>query len=428
MAETSSASSFLLGNYARFNLTIVRGRGSRVWDDEGKEYLDFGAGIAVCSLGHVHPALTEALVDQAGELLHCSNLYRSPAQEHYARALSEQVVGHPGKSVFVNSGAEANETLLKFARRFGVLSPQSDGTPRYGILTFLQSFHGRTFGGISATGQAKIHDGFGPLLPGFSHLPYNNPGALEAAVDANTVAILLEPVQGEGGIHVATQEFLKTASALAERHNLLLLFDEVQCGFGRIGNLAGWRALVDDEAATCLVPHGVAWAKGMAGGYPVGAAWISDQMVTTASGPIPASSILGPGTHGTTYGGGPVACAVAQAVLDTILKEKLEDHATSMGERAIAGINRIQSPGIEDVRGMGLMLGIVLNEEPFTPLLGEGESPSLHLVKALMKSGLLTVPAGPDVVRWLPPLNVTPAEIDEAILLLEKTLAHLLST
>ena len=143
---------------------------------------------------------------------------------------------------------------------------------------------------------------------------------------------------------------------------------------------------------------------------------------------MPASSILGPGTHGTTYGGGPVACAVAQAVLDTILKEKLEDHATSMGERAIAGINRIQSPGIEDVRGMGLMLGIVLNEEPFTPLLGEGESPSLHLVKALMKSGLLTVPAGPDVVRWLPPLNVTPAEIDEAILLLEKTLAHLLST
>ena len=164
MAETSSASSFLLGNYARFDLTIVRGRGSRVWDDEGKEYLDFGAGIAVCSLGHVHPALTEALVDQAGELLHCSNLYRSPAQERYARALSEQVVGHPGKSVFVNSGAEANETLLKFARRFGVLSPQSDGTPRYGILTFLQSFHGRTFGGISATGQAKIHDGFGPLL------------------------------------------------------------------------------------------------------------------------------------------------------------------------------------------------------------------------------------------------------------------------
>lgn len=425
MAKNSPNSSYLLGNYARFDISIVRGRGSRVWDDKGKEYLDFGAGIAVCSLGHVHPAITDALVHQAGELLHCSNLYRSPAQEKYARALSCEVVGHPGKSVFVNSGAEANETLIKLARRFGTLSPREDGSPRFGILTFQRSFHGRTFAGISATGQSKIHDGFGPLVPGFSHLPYNDIAALEAAVDANTAAILLEPIQGEGGIHVATPDFLRAASALAEKHNLLLLIDEVQCGFGRIGNLAGWRAILDPDTAEGFLPHGVAWAKGMGGGYPVGAAWIGNQPVMTTNGPVPASDILGPGTHGSTYGGGPAACAVAQAVLDTIVTEKLDEHAAEMGNRIIQQVSSLSSPGIREIRGMGLMLGIVLDEQAFEPLLGKGETASLELVKALMNEGLLTVPAGTDVVRWLPPLNVSASEIDEAVSILGKTLARL---
>ena len=422
MAKTSPDSTFLLENYARFDVAIVRGRGSRAWDDTGKEYLDFGAGIAVCSLGHVHPAITEALVHQAGELLHCSNLYRSPGQETYARALSDKVVGHPGKSVFVNSGAEANETLIKLARRFGNLAPAGDGSPRFGILSFQRSFHGRTFAGISATGQAKIHSGFGPLLPGFTHLPYNDIDALEAGVDANTVAILLEPVQGEGGIHVATPEFLLKAAHLAREHNLLLLIDEVQCGFGRLGHLAGWRAILDQEHDADFLPHGVSWAKGMGGGYPVGAAWIGNQAVMTDNGPLPASSILGPGSHGTTYGGGPVACAVAQAVLDTIIEQQLDEHSTAMGAHTLQQLSSLDSPVVREVRGMGLMLGIVLDETAFAPLCGAGETPSLFLVKALMQQGLLSVPAGADVVRWLPPLNVTKAEIDEAVTILGSTL------
>jgi len=424
MASSSDSNSFLLGNYARFDLTLTHGQGSRVWDTDGREYLDFGAGIAVCSLGHAHPGITRAITEQAGKLLHCSNLYGSPGQETLAEALSEQVVGYPGKSVFVNSGAEANETLIKLARRFGVLSPQADGTPRHGILTFEKSFHGRTFAGISATGQAKIHDGFGPLLPGFTHLPYNDIEALEAAIDANTVAILLEPIQGEGGIRMATPEFLKAASDLAKKHNLLLLLDEVQCGFGRIGNLAGWKAILEEDAED-FVPHGVSWAKGMGGGYPIGAVWVSDQLVQTKSGSLQASAVLGPGTHGTTYGGGPVACAVALAVLDTIDEEGLVDHAIGMGRRAAGLLGAIGSPAIQEVRGMGLMIGIVLDPEVFRPVVSSGEAPSIFLVKALMHAGLLTVPAGPDVVRWLPPLNLSPGDLDEAVSILESTLEKL---
>jgi acetylornithine/succinyldiaminopimelate/putrescine aminotransferase len=418
----SPASSYLLENYARFDLSLVRGQGTRVWDDSGREYLDFGSGIAVCSLGHTHPAITSALTQQAGVLLHCSNLYRSPAQETYARELSENVVGHPGKSVFVNSGAEANETLIKLARRFGTLAPASDGSPRFGILTFERSFHGRTFAGISATGQSKIHDGFGPLLPGFTHLPYNDIEALEAAIDANTVAILLEPIQGEGGINVATPDFLATAAHLARTNNLLLLIDEVQCGFGRLGHLAGWRAILDHAAAADFIPHGVAWAKGMGGGYPIGAAWISDQPVSTAAGSLPVSGILGPGSHGTTYGGGPVACAVAQAVLDTIIRENLASHAAAMGVKLIHDICSLDAPGIREIRGLGLMLGLVLDENVFKPVCAQQETAALHLVKALIEEGLLTVPAGPNVVRLLPPLNVSSAEIDEAVSIFARTL------
>jgi len=420
-------SEFLLQNYGRFDLTIARGEGSRVWDDTGREYLDFGAGIAVCSLGHSHPAIVKAISYQASQILHCSNLYRSPSQESYARALSEQVVGHPGKSVFVNSGAEANETLIKLARRFGTVTPRKDGEPRHGIVTFEGSFHGRTFAAISATGQAKIQEGFGPLVPGFTHVPFNDVDALNAAIDDNTCAILLEPIQGEGGIHTASPELLASCAALAAKHNLLVLLDEVQCGFGRIGNLAGWRAILDaaDQDPESFVPHAVSWAKGMGGGYPIGAAWISNQEVQTTSGGVPLSSLLGPGSHGTTYGGGPVAMAVASAVLETIQDEGLIDHATGMGRRAIGLIEAIGSPAVQTVRGMGLMLGIALEPDAFKPHLGRGQVPSIYLVQKLMDAGLLSVPAGPNVVRWLPAMNVSQSELDEAVSILDSTLAEI---
>ena len=424
MAEELSQD-YLLGNYARFDLTLTHGEGCRVWDVQGREYIDFGAGIAVCSLGHCHPKLTAAISDQAAKLLHVSNLYQSPAQAAYARRLSEQVVGHPGKAVFVNSGAEANEAAIKLARRFGVLTPKADGSPRYEILSFEKSFHGRTFAGISATGQAKIHQGYGPLLPGFTHLPFNDVHALEDAVTENTVAILLEPIQGEGGIRPADPQFLHAAARICKENNLLLLLDEIQCGFGRIGDLAGWKAILG-ETASDVIPHAVTWAKGIAGGYPMGATWMSDTEVETVEGRVPLSSLLGPGTHGTTYGGGPVACAAAEAVLQTIEAEDLVSRVREMGDYASGVIESWDSALVKCVRGMGLMLGVVLADNAFADERGEDGLPAASMVagKKLMEAGMLAVPAGADVVRLLPPLNVTREEMDQALGILKSVLAR----
>jgi acetylornithine/N-succinyldiaminopimelate aminotransferase len=411
---------FVVPNYGRYELVLVRGRGSLVWDAEGKEYLDFGAGIAVSTLGHAHPRMIEAIDRQTRELIHTSNLYYTRPQGELARRLVE-IVGAPGKVFFSNSGAEANEAAIKLARKFGneCSGPFPNGKPRFEILTFHRSFHGRTMAGISATAQVKVKQGFAPLLPGFKHLPFNDLPAVEAAITDETVGILIEPVQGEGGIYPASKEFLLGLRRICDQRGLLLMLDEIQCGLGRLGNWCGWKEIVEQE----LVPDTVSWAKGIGGGFPLGATWIRKTPVRNLTGEtVDLCDLLKPGTHGTTYGGTPLACVTSLAVLETIKEEGLLENAHNLGEYAISRLSAL--PGVKEVRGMGLMLGIELGDE-FGALATDGKTPSQVTVVASMKNGLLTVPAGPSVLRWLPPLNVSRAEMDEAISIFAKTLGEI---
>jgi acetylornithine aminotransferase/acetylornithine/N-succinyldiaminopimelate aminotransferase len=373
--------------YGRFDLDIERGSGCRVWDFQGREYLDFGAGIAVCSLGHAHPEVTKAVTEQASTLVHTSNLYRTAPQAELARRLVE--LAGSGKVFFCNSGAEANEGLIKLTRRFG------NPSGRYEILTFQNSFHGRTMAGISATAQEKIKKGFAPLLEGFAHLPYRDLNSVSTAIGPKTVAILVEPVQGEGGIHIATGEFLRGLRHICDEHDLLLLFDEIQCGLGRTGDWCGWKSLDSN-----LMPDGVSWAKGIANGFPLGAFWAASSRGLC--------DLLGPGTHGTTYGGNPVCCAAALKVLEIIEREGLRQNATVQGAKLRDGLRALNSPRVCEVRAIGLMIGIELAD-------AGDRNAAIPFVKKLMTAGLLAIPAGERVIRLLPPLNVTGTEIDEAL-------------
>ena len=386
-ALASLYSEFVMPTYGRFELDIARGAGCRVWDFDGKQYLDFGAGIAVCSLGHAHPEITEAASKQASILVHTSNLYRTSPQAELARRLVG-LVG-PGKVFFCNSGAEANEGLIKLTRKFGSASG------RYEILTFQNSFHGRTMAGISATAQEKIKKGFAPLLDGFVHLPFQDLDAVSAAIGPRTAAVLVEPVQGEGGIHVASADFLAGLRLLCDRHDLLLLFDEIQCGLGRTGEWCGWKSV-----ASSVMPDGVSWAKGIANGFPLGAFWASSSRGLC--------DLLGPGTHGTTYGGNPVCCAAAAKVLEIIQRDRLCENAVLQGKRLRDGLLGLKSPRIREVRGIGLMVGFELAEETDANV-------AIAFAKKLMTYGLLAIPAGERVIRLLPPLNATAAEVDEAL-------------
>jgi acetylornithine/N-succinyldiaminopimelate aminotransferase len=386
-ALASLYSEFVMPTYGRFELDIARGAGCRVWDFDGKQYLDFGAGIAVCSLGHAHPEITEAASKQAAILVHTSNLYRTSPQAELARRLVG-LVG-PGKVFFCNSGAEANEGLIKLTRKFGSASG------RYEILTFQNSFHGRTMAGISATAQEKIKKGFAPLLDGFVHLPFQDLDAVSAAIGPRTVAVLVEPVQGEGGIHVASADFLAGLRLLCDRHDLLLLFDEIQCGLGRTGEWCGWKSM-----ASSVMPDGVSWAKGIANGFPLGAFWASSSRGLC--------DLLGPGTHGTTYGGNPVCCTAAAKVLEIIQRDRLCENAILQGKRLRDGLLGLKSPRIREVRGIGLMVGFELAEETDANV-------AIAFTKKLMTYSLLAIPAGERVIRLLPPLNVTAAEVDEAL-------------
>lgn len=386
---------FVIPTYGRFDLDLARGSGCRVWDVGGREFLDFGAGIAVCALGHSHPEVADAVSGQARTLVHTSNLYRTGPQAE----LAEQLVGFagPGKVFFCNSGAEANEGLIKVARRFG------STTGRHEILTFSGSFHGRTMAGISATGQQKVKTGFGPLLDGFQHLPFGDLDAVASAIGPATVAILLEPVQGEGGIHIAREAFLTGLRELCDRHNLLLLFDEIQCGLGRTGEWCGWRSVAPE-----VQPDGVSWAKGIANGFPLGAFWIANA-VRDDRGPL--CDLLGPGSHGTTFGGNPVVCAAALKVVEIIERDHLRAAATALGDRLVSGLLDAAIPGVTGIRSLGLMVGVQLDPAAFP-----GPRPAaLEAVLHAMDEGLLLIPAGESVVRFLPPLNVSSDEIDEAV-------------
>jgi len=368
---------YVMPTYGRYPLAFVRGQGARVWDADGKEYLDFGGGIAVNVLGHSHPAITAALTQQSQVLIHTSNLYYTAPQGLLAKNLVE-LVGSAGKCFFCNSGGEANEALFKLARKFGA--------GRYEILTFHNSFHGRTLAGISATGQEKVKKGFEPLVDGFRHVPFNDLDAVAKAIGPKTAAILLEPIQGEGGIEPARPDFLRGLRRLCDERGLLLMFDEVQCGIGRTGDFCGWKSIAPD-----VVPDAVSWAKGLAGGFPIGAIWTRQ----------PYADLLGPGTHASTFGGTPLACAVALAVLAVIEREQLMANARAQGEYFQTRARAL--PGVTQVRGVGLMLGVELAVE------------NKPVIAKMAEHGLLGVPAGTKVVRFLPPLNVTRAEIDEAV-------------
>jgi len=416
---------YVVPNYGRYPIVLERGEGCRVWDEEGREYLDFGAGIAVSSLGHNHPRVVHALADQAARLIHTSNLYYTRPQGELARRLVN-AVGHPGKVFFGNSGAEANDGLYKLARKYGneALPPaprHTTGEPveyapsRYEIITFEGSFHGRTLAGIAATGQEKVRKGFEPIVTGFRHVPFNDAPAVLDAITSRTAAILLEPIQGEIGIRPATAAFLRTLRSICDDHGLLLMFDEIQCGLGRTGNWCGWKSLVGDT----VVPDAISWAKGIAGGFPLGAFWVRQKPVELKTGArITLDNLLGPGSHGSTFGGTPLACAVGNEVLSVLEEENRLAYAAEIGKYTVSAIRALDSRRIREVRGVGLMIGIELTPDAF----GSQEAPNRVLIARLHEAGLLSIPSGTNAIRWLPPLNVTREEIDRAIELLRQGL------
>ena len=386
---------YVLKNYARQPLTLVRGRGAEVWDDEGRSYLDFTSGIAVSALGHCHPRWVAAVQRQAGELVHTSNLFRNPNQAELARRL----VGYagPGRVFFCNSGAEANEGLLKLARLHGArLSGGKEGV-RTRVLCADKAFHGRTFGGMSATPQEKIQHGFRPLLDGFAFGELNDLKSFEALADDRTAAVLVETVQGESGVRPCTPEFLVGLRRLCDRHGLLLMIDEVQCGVGRTGTFFAF-----EQAG--VRPDAIGMAKGLGGGFPIGAIWIGER----------AADLFQPGSHGTTFGGTPLACAAALAVLDVIERERLLERVSRAGPRWIEALRAmaLEFPGrVKDVRGWGFLVGVQMAGDP---------APT---VAALRERGLLAVSSGGDVVRLLPPLTATDEELDRSVEIFRSALA-----
>ncbi|HMP81121.1 MAG TPA: aminotransferase class III-fold pyridoxal phosphate-dependent enzyme, partial [Verrucomicrobiota bacterium] len=302
-------------SYGRFDIAFSHGHGSELFDVNGKRYLDLGGGIAVCSIGHAHPAITEALVEQSKKLVHVSNLYYTEQQGRLAQALVNLIA--PGKMFFCNSGAEANEGLFKLARKFG----HDEG--RFEVITTINSFHGRTLAGIAATGQDKVKKGFEPMMPGFRHVPYNDLQAMRDAISPATVAIMVEGIQGEGGVTPASPEYLLGLRALCDERKLLLLMDGVQCGHFRTGRFQSFQRILEGvSGGEHFVPDGISMAKSLGGGFPMGAFWVRS----------PYADLLGAGTHGTTYGGTPLACAVALKVLEVIEKERLAENARAVGD------------------------------------------------------------------------------------------------
>ena len=414
----------VMPTYGRQPVAIARGEGTWLWDEDGNKFLDFCTGIAVCSLGHCHPAMQAALTRQAATLWHASNLYHLRGQAELAEFINTEVMRLPGKVFFSNSGAEANDGLIKAARKFGHARPMADGTPRTLVLTFNQSFHGRTLGGIAATGQAKVKDGFDPMLPGFRHLPFNDLAAVaDAMAGGEVAAVLVEPVQGEGGVNVASGAFLRGLRDLCTAHDALLFFDEVQCGMGRLGAWRGWDALPGCEGGS-LVPDGVSWAKGMGGGFPIGAFWLGNRP-TYGETSMPLHDILGPGSHGSTYGGSPLASAIGLTVLKEIQQANLLANACDQGARLRAGVLALGSPLVLGVRGTGLLLGIALDVDRIndSTTLPAAATPAMRVVTACRDHGLLLPPAGNETIRLLPPLNVSTAECDEALRILSLVLA-----
>jgi acetylornithine/N-succinyldiaminopimelate aminotransferase len=381
----------LMKNYGKPALALVRGKGSYVWDSEGRRYLDFICGIAVNTIGHSHEYWIQAVEKQLRELVHCSNLFYIPEQARLAHRLSQQA--GEGRVFFCNSGAEANEFLIKLARLWGRKQSGGQEGVRYKVLTAQNAFHGRTFGGMAATPQEKIQGGFRPMLEGFAYGTFNDVDSFARLVDEQTSAILLETIQGEGGIHPATPEFLQGIRKLCDEKGLLFLIDEVQCGIGRTGTFYAYEQMD-------VKPDAIGMAKGLGGGFPIGAAWVKrgfDELFT-------------PGSHGTTYGGGPLACAAANAVLDVIEQESLLDKVrlnSPAWHRALQELAAKHPAHIKGVRGLGYHVGLVLNGDP------------LVWSAKMREAGLLAVRGGTDALRLMPPLTVSSAELANSVELLD---------
>ena len=385
------ADKHVMKTYGRYPIVAERGEGCRLWDVEGKAYLDFLAGVAVNNLGHCHPKVVAALREQAGRLLHCSNFYHIPQQVELAEWLCEHSFAE--RVFFCNSGAEANEAAMKLARKH---SNEKYGEDRFEVITALASFHGRTIGAISATGQEKVKAGFTPMLEGFKHVPFGDVEAMRQAITPQSCAIMLEPLQGEGGVNVAPSGYLKAVRELCDEFDLLLIFDEVQVGCGRTGTL--W-AYEQDE----VIPDVMTLAKALAGGPPIGALLTTEGLAAS----------LGPGTHGSTFGGNPLVCAAALAAMQTINEKTLLDNCRAMGAYLTEKLEQLKGKYsfIKEIRGLGLIIGVELTIEG-GPL----------VIKAMERGLLMNCTVG-NVLRFVPPLIVNRAEIDEAMTILDEVLA-----
>ncbi|MBS4207403.1 acetylornithine transaminase [Bacillus sp. FJAT-50079] len=376
--------SHLFNNYGRWDVEIVSGNGAKLYDQTGKEYIDFTSGIGVCNLGHCNEAVVAAVETQMKKLWHVSNLFQSSLQEEVAEKLVQSSAG--AKVFFCNSGAEANEAAIKLARKF---------TGKYKIITFHQSFHGRTIATMAATGQDKVKTGFGPMPETFVHLPFNDIEALKQEIDDQTAAVMLEVIQGEGGVHPAGSEFLSAVEKLCKENDALLIIDEVQTGIGRTGKPFGYQHY-------SITPDIITSAKGLGNGIPTGA-MISNEKVAAA---------FTPGSHGSTFGGNPLAMSAAKATLDIAFDEEFLQSVNAKGDYLAIRLAELflEFPECKGVRHKGMMIGIEFSSEvnPF--------------VTALRENGLLALTAGANVIRFLPPLTISHEEIDEAIQIINKTL------
>ncbi len=378
---------FMVPVYKRIPVCFVKGAGIKLWDINGKEYLDF-FGQGVNGIGHCHPMLVKAIAEQANKLIHFSNLYYTIPQVELAKKLSEVSFG--GKVFFANSGAEANEAAIKLARIYG-----QEGSPRrrYEIITTTGSFHGRTLATLSATGQEKIHKGFEPLVQGFKYVPFNDLEQVEKAITPSTCAILVEPIQGEGGVNVATLDYLKGLRKLCDEQKILLILDEVQTGLGRCGKMFGYEHYE-------IIPDIITLAKWLGSGVPIGAMLAKPQI----------ADLFLPGSHASTFGGNPLACATTLAVINVIIEENLVENARENGQYLMARLSELKYSYIKEVRGKGLMVGMEL------------EFPGGPIVEACLQEGLIVNCTVEKVLRFLPPLIVTKQDIDRAIEILNKVL------
>ena len=384
------SNNYLMHTYNRFPVAIRKGRGMKVWDTDGKEYLDFLGGVAVNCLGHCHPKVVVAIQKQAQRLIHISNYFHIESQTKLAKVLVDNSFAN--KVFFCNSGAEANEAAIKLARRY---FRELVGQNKFEIITALNSFHGRTLGTLSATGQEKFKIGFDPLVPGFKHVEFNDVGAIEKAITKNTCAVMLEPVQGESGVKIPDEDYLREVRKLCDKHGILLILDEVQTGMGRTGKLFAYEN-------SGIVPDIMTLAKGLAGGFPIGAMLATDKV----------AAAFEPGTHGSTFGGNPLACNAALATIDVLIEDDfILDQCRRMGTYFKKRLEELQKefPSVvAEVRGMGLLVGIELTRD------------GAPLVKECMERGLLINCTAGNILRFMPPLIITEKEIDHLIDILEQ--------